>query len=90
MMSTIEPLMLENGWTFAEPDPLTGARYMYNVYQRATPLYTGMATVPILWDKQTGTIVSNESSEILPDAGARRHLRGVSQQGRPAGATASP
>jgi putative glutathione S-transferase len=64
-MSTVQPLMLENGWTFAEPDPITGARYMYNVYQRADPRYTGLATAPVLWDKQTGTIVSNESSEIL-------------------------
>jgi putative glutathione S-transferase len=64
-MSTVEPLLLEDGWSFAEPDPLTGARYIYQVYQRADPRYTGRASVPILWDKQTGTIVSNESSEII-------------------------
>ena len=30
-----------------------------------TPAYTGRVTVPVLWDKQRGTIVSNESSEII-------------------------
>mgnify|MGYP001335428932 CR=1 FL=1 len=64
-ISYLEPAMLENGWTFREPDPLTGARYLYEVYQRADPRYTGRATVPVLWDKRTGTIVNNESSDIV-------------------------
>jgi glutathionyl-hydroquinone reductase len=64
-VSFVEPLMLENGWTFAAPDPLTGARYVYEIYQRADPRYSGRATVPVLWDKETGTIVSNESSDII-------------------------
>ncbi|HYA81511.1 MAG TPA: glutathione S-transferase family protein, partial [Methylocystis sp.] len=34
-VSFVEPLMLENGWTFAQPDPITGARYAYQIYQRA-------------------------------------------------------
>ena len=63
--SAVEPLMLENGWTFAEPDPLTGAEYAWHIYAKADPAYTGRATVPILWDKQQETIVSNESSEII-------------------------
>jgi glutathionyl-hydroquinone reductase len=63
--SFVEPLMLENGWTFAAPDPLTGARYAYEIYQRADPRYTGRASVPILWDKETRTIVSNESADII-------------------------
>jgi putative glutathione S-transferase len=64
-MSAVEPLMLENGWSFREPDPLTGARHIYEIYQLAEPRYTGRATVPILWDKQTRTIVNNESSDII-------------------------
>ncbi|HWI25740.1 MAG TPA: glutathione S-transferase family protein [Stellaceae bacterium] len=64
-VSFVEPLMLENGWTFAAPDPLTGARYAYEIYQRADPRYTGRASVPILWDKKTATIVSNESADII-------------------------
>jgi glutathionyl-hydroquinone reductase len=64
-ISFVEPLMLEQGWTFAQPDPLTGARFMYEVYQQADPLFTGRATVPVLWDKTTHGIVNNESSDII-------------------------
>ena len=64
-MSKVEPLMLEKGWTFAAPDPLTGALYVHQIYQRAEPKYSGRASVPVLWDKETNTIVNNESSEII-------------------------
>ncbi|HKT74783.1 MAG TPA: glutathione S-transferase family protein [Steroidobacteraceae bacterium] len=60
-----EPEMLESGWTFAQPDPVTGVRHLYELYQQSDPLYTGHATVPVLWDKQTHTIVNNESSDII-------------------------
>jgi putative glutathione S-transferase len=63
-------LMGENGITFLPeddviPDPIHHARYLYEVYRAADPSYVGRVTVPVLWDKQTGTIVSNESSEII-------------------------
>jgi glutathionyl-hydroquinone reductase len=69
-ISVVNPLMLENGWTFdAGPgviaDPIFGARYLYEIYQHATPSYSGRVTVPILWDTRERVIVSNESSEIL-------------------------
>jgi putative glutathione S-transferase len=64
-MSTVEPAMLESGWRFREPDPVTGARYVYEIYQRADPRYSGRATVPVLWDKKTNAIVNNESSDII-------------------------
>lgn len=69
-VSVVHWLMKENGWTFADGpcvtgDPLNGADYLYQVYLAADPRYTGRATVPILWDKQRKTIVSNESAEIL-------------------------
>ena len=64
-MSAVEPLMLDKGWTFAAPDPLTGAHYVHQIYQRADPQYSGRASVPVLWDKETNTIVNNESSEII-------------------------
>jgi putative glutathione S-transferase len=62
--------MLENGWTFAEgpgvvPDALHGSRFLYEVYLQAQPIYSGRVTVPVLWDKATGTIVNNESAEII-------------------------
>jgi putative glutathione S-transferase len=64
-MSVVEPLLLEGGWKFAVPDPITGARFVHELYTKADPHYTGRVSVPVLWDKETGTIVSNESSEII-------------------------
>ena len=69
-VSVVHWRMLEHGWTFEEgpgvvADPIHGADYLHQVYTAADPNYTGRVTVPILWDKQTGTIVSNESSEII-------------------------
>ncbi|NYZ15042.1 glutathione S-transferase family protein [Azospirillum sp. RWY-5-1] len=65
-LSVVEPLMLENGWELAEgADPINGARFLHEVYTRADPAYTGRVTVPVLWDRATGTIVSNESAEII-------------------------
>jgi putative glutathione S-transferase len=55
----------EGGWAFRTPDPLFGARFAYEVYLKAIPNFTGRCTVPILWDKKTGTIVNNESAEII-------------------------
>ncbi|EFO31714.1 IMP dehydrogenase/GMP reductase [Roseibium sp. TrichSKD4] len=64
-VTAVEPLMLENGWSFKEPDPVNGANFAWHLYVKADPSYTGRATVPILWDKKTETIVSNESAEII-------------------------
>ncbi len=65
-VSVVEPLMLENGWSFApDGDAVNNSRYLYEVYRKANPRYTGRVTVPVLWDKQSGTIVNNESAEII-------------------------
>jgi putative glutathione S-transferase len=64
-ISYVEPAMLEHGWMFPRPDPLTGARYVYELYQQADPLFSGRATVPVLWDKHTNGIINNESSDIV-------------------------
>ncbi|MGD9020786.1 MAG: glutathione S-transferase family protein [Lysobacterales bacterium] len=68
--SVVHWYMGENGWTFEPgegvvPDPINGARYMYEVYLAADTGYSGRVTVPVLWDKEQDTIVSNESSEII-------------------------
>ena len=61
-----EPLMMDNGWEFSPGgDPLTGAQYAHQIYAKAAPDYSGRCSVPILWDKKSETIVSNESSEII-------------------------
>lgn len=67
----VHPDMLSDGWTFATDDAgATGDRqfglpFVRDIYLRADPNISGRATVPILWDKQKNTIVSNESSEII-------------------------
>ena len=65
-MSVVEPVMTQ-GWCFSEalPDPLHGFQYLHQVYSAAGPGYSGRVLVPVLWDRQTRTIVSNESSEIM-------------------------
>jgi putative glutathione S-transferase len=66
-VSVVEPLMLENGWSFSDdkPDHLHGARFLHELYTRAKADYSGRVTVPVLWDRERDTIVSNESAEIL-------------------------
>src|SRR3546814_11075835 len=47
------------------PDPIHGARHLREVYLAADRRYTGRVTVPVLWDRETATVVSNESADIL-------------------------
>ena len=69
-VSVVKAEMLENGWEFAEEgnefrDDLYGHQFMYQLYLHAASDYQGRVTVPVLWDKETQTIVNNESSEII-------------------------
>jgi len=69
-VSIVHWYMAENGWTFdvgdgVVPDTVNGAQFLHQVYTQAKPDYSGRVTVPVLWDKQTKTIVSNESPEII-------------------------
>jgi putative glutathione S-transferase len=69
-VSTVSPLMGSVGWTFNEEegasgDPVNGAKTLGEIYLKADPTYSGRVTVPVLWDKKTKTIVSNESPEII-------------------------
>lgn len=66
-VTVVDAIMLENGWEFSDsqPDPLYDFNYAYQLYLKADSQYEGRVTVPILWDKKTKTIVSNESSEII-------------------------
>ncbi len=69
-LSIVHWFMGDQGWTFKPgdsvvPDTVNGSEFMYQVYTAAQPDYSGRVTVPVLWDKKTKTIVSNESSEII-------------------------
>ena len=68
--SIVEPALTDQGWRFGSypgstVDHLHNATYMHEIYTRADPHVSGRATVPVLWDKKTGTIVNNESADIL-------------------------
>jgi putative glutathione S-transferase len=69
-LSVTHWLMLENGWTFAPapgviPDTVNDARFLYQLYAKSEPGYSGRVTVPVLWDKKTSRIVNNESADII-------------------------
>lgn len=70
-VSAVHPDMLSEGWEFrTDFDGATGDRqfgfdYLRQVYLRARPDMSGRVTVPVLWDRQTGQIVSNESADII-------------------------
>jgi glutathionyl-hydroquinone reductase len=69
-LSVVHWHMAEEGWTFDDGegvivDPIFNAPYLRDIYLKANHSYSGRVTVPVLWDKKTNTIVSNESSEII-------------------------
>lgn len=70
-VSFVHWYMGELGWSFKADDEgivgdqLMNKQQLFEIYQQAEPAFTGRVTVPLLWDKQKQTIVSNESSEII-------------------------
>lgn len=69
-LSIVDPILSEKGWMFSDasgaiPDSVNQTSYLQEIYLKAKPDYTGRVTVPILWDKQTQTIVNNESRQII-------------------------
>ncbi|WP_224555244.1 glutathione S-transferase family protein [Pectobacterium versatile] len=70
-VSVVHPLMLDHGWTFgtdfeaATGDSLYQHEFLYQLYLHAMPNYSGRVTVPVLWDTEQHTIVSNESADII-------------------------
>lgn len=69
-LSVVGPAIGSQGWAFggfpgASEDHVNGSAYMHEIYTRADQHYTGRATVPVLWDRKTGTIVNNESADIV-------------------------
>jgi len=69
-ISIVDHFMGDRGWVFSDgpgcvPDSVNGAKTMFEIYQLADPGFTGRVTVPVLWDKQSATIVNNESADII-------------------------
>lgn len=69
-VTVVNPVLGDQGWQFggypgADEEPLFGASFMHEVYTRADPVFTGRATVPVLWDVKRNVMVNNESADIL-------------------------
>ncbi|ROR32785.1 glutathione S-transferase family protein [Inmirania thermothiophila] len=69
-LSVVEPEFDDGDWRFGDgpgciPDTVNGCTHVRELYLRTDPRYTGLATVPILWDKRSGRIVNNESADII-------------------------
>ena len=69
-LSIVDPVISAEGWKFSERegcilDTVNNAEYLREIYTLADANYTGRVTVPVLWDKQTQTIVNNESLQII-------------------------
>lgn len=72
-VSVVKPEMLDKGWELLptenpasiDPSPIADINYLYEVYTAAQSDYSGRVTVPLLWDKETKTIVNNESADII-------------------------
>ncbi len=69
-VSVVNWLMGAQGWSFEPgegvvPDPVHHAAFLHQIYTASAPHYTGRVTVPVLWDRERGRIVSNESADII-------------------------
>lgn len=70
-MTVLDPIRDDKGWRFVddvprcEPDPVNGFKYLSEAYKATDPDYRGRFTVPVLWDKKTGRIVSNNDDDIM-------------------------
>ena len=69
-LSVVAPEIEQNGWEFSSepgciPDTVNNTRYLWEIFLKADHNYSGRVTVPVLWDKETATIVNNESREII-------------------------
>ncbi len=70
-VDAVYPVMGQEGWVFdpsfpgSTPDRINGATRLYEVYLKSNPAYSGRVTTPVLWDKERGVIVNNESADII-------------------------
>jgi len=69
-VTVLAPVLTDQGWRFGDypgagKDPLYDAAYLHEIYTRADPVFSGRATVPVLWDKRRATAINNESSDII-------------------------
>jgi putative glutathione S-transferase len=71
-MSAVDPIRDERGWAFREghghgPDPVNGFQFLSEAYLRTDPTFTGRYTVPVVWDRVTEKLVTNNYPDITID-----------------------
>jgi putative glutathione S-transferase len=71
-MSVVDPVRDERGWAFREgpghtADPVEGFQFLSEAYHRTDPSFTGRYTVPCIWDRVTGRLVTNNYPDITID-----------------------
>ncbi|HVB44020.1 MAG TPA: glutathione S-transferase C-terminal domain-containing protein [Streptosporangiaceae bacterium] len=71
-LSAVDPVRDGRGWAFREGDahgldPVNGFAFLREAYEATEPGYQGHISVPVLWDKQGGRIVSNNFPDITID-----------------------
>ena len=69
-MTVLDPIRDEHGWAFREgpgfsADPVNGFAFLREAYTASDPAFAGRVTVPVLWDRQLGRIVSNSDDDLL-------------------------
>jgi glutathionyl-hydroquinone reductase len=67
-ISFVDPIRDDRGWAFTGSgfvDPVNGFEFLSEAYHATDPAYEARVTVPVLWDTESGAIVSNESADIL-------------------------
>ena len=69
-MSVVDPIRDERGWAFRDGDghsmdPINGFQFLSQAYRAMDPNYDSRVTVPVLWDKTMGRIVSNSDDDIM-------------------------
>lgn len=69
-VTVVDPVRDERGWAFRDgpdhgPDPVNDFAFLSEAYAATDPHFEGRITVPVLWDRERGEIVNNESAEII-------------------------
>jgi putative glutathione S-transferase len=67
-LSVVDPVRDERGWRFSGgeyADAVNGFEFLSQAYEATEPGYDGRVSTPVLWDRETGRIVNNESADIL-------------------------
>jgi glutathionyl-hydroquinone reductase len=75
-LSVVDPVRDGRGWAFRDgpghgPDPVNGFALLREAYEATEPGYDGHISVPVLWDRETSQIVSNNFPDITIDLGTQ-------------------